>query len=174
MHSCCQCMNARAGIVHGKQSELKYMDSKIKCRDSVNQFFIAKGGTKELHSTIMTNGPVVSTSFHPSWKFLSNNSIEKSNNCHQDDILIVGWKTQPLSLFHDGGCLIQVVYVAIGQFGIDEYCLAPGSNFENCPWQRGPYYDIDNIDSTNSEKQWRTWNNAVSHANWILCSKRLV
>jgi len=28
------------------------------------------------------------------------------------------WKTQPLSLFHDGGCLIQVVYVAIGLFGM--------------------------------------------------------
>jgi len=55
-----------------------------------------------------------------------------------------------------------VVYVAIGQFGIGEYCLAPASNFENCLWQRGPYYDID---STNSEKQWRTWNNVVSHVS---------
>jgi hypothetical protein len=27
---------------------------------------------------------------------------------------------------------------------------------------RGPYY---NIDSTNSEKQWRTWNNVVSHVS---------
>jgi hypothetical protein len=39
---------------------------------------------------------------------------------------------------------------------------------------KGAYYDIDNIDSTNSEKQWHTWNNTVSHAHWILCSKRLV
>jgi hypothetical protein len=27
---------------------------------------------------------------------------------------------------------------------------------------RGPYY---NSDSTNSEKQWRTWNNVVSHVS---------
>jgi hypothetical protein len=81
-----------------KKTELKYMDSKIKCRDTVNQVFIAEGGTKELHgageikSKIMTIEPVVLTSFHPSETFLSNNSIVKSNNCHQGDILIVGWK----------------------------------------------------------------------------------
>lgn len=94
----CQCMNARAGIKEWKKSELKYMDSKIKCRDTVNQVFIAEGCTKELHgageikSKIMTIEPAVMTSFHPSETFLSNNSIIKSINCHQGDILIVGWK----------------------------------------------------------------------------------
>jgi len=164
-----QCINARGGIAHGIKTELHFGNNQIaKCPStSVGQVFSSFGGTKQMHDIdeikdeLMKNGPVVSTSFCPTDAFLSTNSIGKSDNSIQSDILIVGWKqlasgevwiVQPL--YHNGGLTSQVVYVAMGQFGIDDCCLAPKSNLENKPWQSGPYYDAN---MTGVENVWQTW-----------------
>lgn len=163
-----QCINARGAIAHGKKIELHFGNSQIaNCLStSVEQVFSSFGGTKQMHDIdeikdeLMKNGPVVSTSFCPTDAFLSTNSIGKSDNSIQNKILVVGWKqlasgevwiVQPL--YHNGGLTSQVVYVAMGQFGIDNCCLAPKSNLENKPWQPGPYY---NANMTAVENVWRT------------------
>ena len=58
----------------------------------------------------------------------------------------------------------QVVYVAIGQFSIDDCCLAPKSNFENITWQSGPYYDAK---MTSVENVWQTWTYICCYENSI-------
>jgi hypothetical protein len=164
----CQCINARGAIAHGRKIECSpYAEDlgAIKCKTTVENAFNAVGGAKKIHGVdeikreVMMNGPIVSISFRPSEIFLSSNSIGSSDHCHQGDILIVGWKqlstgevwiTQPL--FHAGGRLSQVAYVAMFQFGIDECCLAPTRDLENDSWQSGPHYDLPF--STND--QWRT------------------
>ena len=165
-----QCINARGAIAHGKKIELQFRNDQIaKCPStSVEQVFSSSfGGTKQMHEIdeikdeLMKNGPVVSTSFCPTDAFLSTNTIGKSHNLHQNDILIVGWKqlaagevwiVQPL--YNGCGLISQVVYVAMGQFGIDDCCLAPKSNLENKSWQSGPYYDTS---MKGVENKWQTW-----------------
>jgi len=165
-----QCINARGAIAHGKKTQSKFSNeqvSEFKSEKDVKQTFANYGGAKELNfadeikAELMKNGPVVSTSFQPSDIFLSNHAIGQSDHCHQGDILIVGWKqlssgevwiVQPL--YHDGGLLSQIAFVAVGQFGLEDCCLAPMDDFEDTPWQSGPYYDAD---LTAVEGVWQTW-----------------
>jgi hypothetical protein len=177
-----QCINARGAIAHGRKPELTYSNDNVNELSNVRKVrrvtgvFDGFGGTKELSEVeaikeeIMNRGPVVSTSFCPSDAFLNNNGIGSSRYCHQIDILIVGWKQlttgevwilQPL--YGDGGTT-QPVYVAVGQFGIDDCCLVPMDDLENLPWQSGPYYDIS---TAGVEDAWQTCPSIESHPSSI-------
>ena len=112
---------------------------------------IACGGIKGLEGAdkikqeIMTNGPVVLTSFCPSSDaLLKNNPILRN----QSNFLIVGWDlkeyrevwlVQPLQQTISR-TKTDLVHVAMGQFGIDDCCLAQSNSFEDKTWQAGPYY----------------------------------
>jgi hypothetical protein len=169
-----QCINARGAIAHGKKPQLAYNNDAVNKLSNVRNavrgvtFVFSNdgfGGSKELSDVkkikeeIMNRGPVVSTSFCPSDAFLNSNTIGRSCHRHQSDILIVGWKqlttgevwiVQPL--YRDGSTT-QPVHVAIGQFGIDDCCLAPNGDLENLPWQSGPYYDMS---MAGIENVWQT------------------
>lgn len=155
-----QCINARGAIAHGKEIELMFDNDHVsdaqltKSVDQIFSYTSSFGGAKELRGVdeikeeLMKCGPVVSTSFCPTYTFLSNNTVGQNNQCYQKDILIVGWQqlssgevwlVQPL--YYDGGLTSQVVHVAVGHFGIDDCCLAPKSDLKDMPWQGGPYYD---------------------------------
>ena len=47
----------------------------------------------------------------------------------------------------------SIVHVGVGQFHIDDLCLAPKSKLENIPWQHGPYFETDFSDAP----EWRQW-----------------
>jgi hypothetical protein len=80
---------------------------------------------------------------------------------YQNDYLIIGWTQLPSGeawlvqpLIQRGATISSPVYVAMGQFGIDECCLAPTNDLENIPWESGPYFDND---MHGAEEEWRTW-----------------
>lgn len=163
-----QCVNSRGAIAHGKKIELAYRSKaateKAKTCTSVKMIFDTFGGTKELDGVddikreLVTRGPVVSTSFRPSDGFLRVNPTMG----HQNDYLIIGWTQLPSGevwlvqpLIQCGATISSPVYVAIGQFGIDECCLALTDDLENKPWESGPYYDEGNLHGI--EEEWRTW-----------------
>ncbi|KAL7553360.1 hypothetical protein ACHAWF_016633 [Thalassiosira exigua] len=164
-----QCINARGAIAHGRKIEFKYInESKISSNDTAKKVIKRHGGSKELRGSdeikeeIMTNGPVVSTSFSPSETFLRNNTIGKSNHCHQTDILIVGWGQQSygevwtVQPLHRNGSSwgAQVAHVAVGQLGLEDCCLAPLNDFGNTSWQEGPYFDGE---MGSASDEWLSW-----------------
>mmetsp|Transcript_23036 Transcript_23036/g.49873 ORF Transcript_23036/g.49873 Transcript_23036/m.49873 type:complete len:371 (+) Transcript_23036:26-1138(+) len=171
-----QCINARGAIAHGRKIEYSFDNEDSETRNpakSVEWVFSSFGGAKELcgateiKEEILKNGPVVSTTFCPSDTFLSNHAIGKSIHCHQSGILVVGWKqlssgevwiVQPL--YRSGGLRSQVAYVAVGQFGIDDCCLAPKNDLQDTPWQPGPYYDGSMV---GVESKWQTWTSIEFH-----------
>ena len=121
------------------QNLLLRLLSSSSTRMAVQQYCIL---LRIIKDELIKNGPVVSTSFCPSPAFIRDNSIQ------QRDILIVGWKQLPSGeawivqpLCKEGSRVSKVVCVAIGQYGIDDRCLAPRNSFDNKPWQSGPYYD---------------------------------
>jgi len=161
-----QCINSRGAIAHGKKTELcytnKYVTTEAKRLTSVRMVFDSFGGTKELDDIedikqeLMSRGAVVSTSFCPSDGFLDANPTMG----HQNDYLIIGWTQLPagevwlVRPLHQRGTVVpSPVHVAIGQFGIDECCLAPTNDFDNIPWEDGPYYDGN---MKGCEEKWRT------------------
>jgi len=159
-----QCINTRGAIAHGRRTELHYDNNNVASKPiiaTVEQLFYSYGGAKVLYSVedikdeLIKNGPVVSTSFCPSTAFVSDNSIQ------QRDILIVGWKQLPSGeawivqpLCKEGSRVSKVACVAIGQYGIDDRCVAPMNSFDNKPWQSGPYYDTS---MRGAENVWRSW-----------------
>ena len=162
-----QCVNSRGAVAHGKKIELAYRSKaateKAKTCTSVRMIFEMFGGTKELGDIddikreLVTRGPVVSTSFRPSDGFLRVNPTMG----HQNDYLIIGWAQLPSGevwlvqpLIRRGATISSPVHVAIGQFGIDECCLALTDDLENKPWEPGPYFDR-NLQKV--EEEWRTW-----------------
>ena len=99
----------------------------------------------------------MSTTFRPSDGFLSANPTMG----HQNDYLIIGWTQLPAGevwlvqpLIQRGATTSSLAHVAIGQFGIDECCLALTDDLENIPWESGPYYD-GNMHKI--EEKWKTW-----------------
>jgi len=159
-----QCVNKRGAIAHGRDTELNFdvltMDSNP--FKTVKEVFDDLGGTKvvegivAIKQEIMNRGPVVSTSF-----FLTGDFMSSTENANRFDpglvgqkypVLIVGWEhtafgevwnIQPLVK----GRYLDVQKIAFRQFGIDETCLAPTNNFNNTPWQSGPYFDVDMSDT---------------------------
>ena len=159
-----QCVNKRGAIAHGRDTELNFdvltMDSNP--FKTVKEVFDDLGGTKvvegivAIKQEIMNRGPVVSTSF-----FLTGDFMSSTENANRFDpglvgqkypVLIVGWEhtafgevwnIQPLVK----GRYLDVQKIAFRQFGIDEKCLAPTNNFNNTPWQSGPYFDVDMSDT---------------------------
>jgi hypothetical protein len=165
-----QCINARGAIAHGKIPELIFDNNNVinepsNVRSVENVFSGSYGvkelvGVNEIKEEIMNRGPVVSTSFCPSDAFLNNHIIGKSSHCYQSDIIIIGWMQlstgevwilQPL--YRDKSTT-QPVFVGMGQFGLDDCCLAPRSNFEHMPWQSGPYYDINTAGNEDALQTW--------------------
>eukprot|EP00956_Cyclotella_meneghiniana_P012703 scaffold18066_cov42-Cyclotella_meneghiniana.AAC.1 len=163
-----QCINSRGAIVHGKRIENKFNNFCVRAKlGNAEAIFAIFGGVKRLEGVdaikkeLMNSGPVVSTSFTPNAFFLRENTIGKSEQCWQSDILIVGWQQQARGefwivqpLYNIGSAQAPVAYVAVGHFGLDDCCLAPMSNLENSTWQPGPYFDHD---LSNVEKEWQTW-----------------
>ena len=164
-----QCINARGAIAHGKSVGLVYSNVQaIQGNNwrSVRDVFEASGGSKELGDVdaikeeIWKNGPIISTSFRPSAAFLANN-FGLSGSTDQRDFLIVGWQLcatgevwliQPL---YSGVRRASTISVSMGQYGIDEGCLAPVRSFEDQPWESGPYLDID-VDALTDAMGWRS------------------
>lgn len=175
-----QCMNARGAIAHGKGIESKIeMTVTLNTEPTVQTVFDFYGGTKilngidDIKEEILNNGPVVSTLFDPSNAFLKSNSLGMSASCRQTHLLISGWKQTS-----SGECWIahslcaqrsdypafsaypsahslthsstHTSEIAIGQFGIDDACIAPANNFENFSWQCGPYFDA----TMNQDSNW--------------------
>ena len=158
-----QCINVRGAIAHGNITGLAYKnDDDGQILNCAKDVFNSFGGHKELvgvdaiKSELTSCGPVVSASFDPSEAFLNSNNIGK-----QREVLIIGWRqlasgevwiVQPLATI--AHTTPSTIYVAVGQFEVDTLCLAPKNNFENYPWQAGPYYDgyMNKI-----EDEWRTW-----------------
>ena len=160
-----QCINVRGAIAHGKKPELAYDDDtdgqSLNCaKDVFNSFggHIKLVGVDAIKSELTSCGPVVSASFEPSEAFLNSNNIGK-----QREVLIIGWTqlasgevwiVQPLATF--AHITPSTIYVAVGQFEVDTLCLAPKCNFDDVPWQAGPYYD-GNMNGI--EDEWRIWGN---------------
>ena len=137
-----------------------YMEDKYSKR--VEDVFNELGGFKELKSIseikreIVKRGPVVSVSFQLTATFMKSsenrNRFDPSfiNNIHP--VAIIGWEhtdfgevwlIQPLVRGKDA----DLQKIAFRQYGIDENVIAPINTFDNVPWQRGPYFDIDLSDT---------------------------
>ena len=175
-----QCINARAAIAHGKHVTRRFTSEQVLATFQEQPFdveaiFDAWGGCKtldgdgiiqDIKQEIFEHGPVVSTSF----SFSHNDGYffpHLKNLVTQKAILIVGWKAtevgevwlvQPLvtpTSAHGQNPQAHPIPIAIGQFGINEVCLAPAENFENRAWEEGPYVDISF--SPETSPVWRTW-----------------
>eukprot|EP00562_Extubocellulus_spinifer_P003417 CAMPEP_0178487340 /NCGR_PEP_ID=MMETSP0696-20121128/9273_1 /TAXON_ID=265572 /ORGANISM="Extubocellulus spinifer, Strain CCMP396" /LENGTH=405 /DNA_ID=CAMNT_0020115033 /DNA_START=233 /DNA_END=1447 /DNA_ORIENTATION=+ len=167
-----QCINARGAIAHGRKTERFYsMEQVLQKPASVHEKFTMRGGVKQfqapaieaIKAEIVTNGPVVSTSF-----VLTDNFAKRPENrgvfltsqiAKVHPVLIIGWRVtnmgdmwlcQPLKRKPSDNTVVPVPF---GQFGIDVSCLAPKNTFEHVPWQNGPYFDID----MSYAPEWRTW-----------------
>lgn len=170
------CINARGAIAHGQKTELTYTMGDMTNLANVQHIFDSFGGAKQLTSIdeikqeLMENGPVVSTSFILSQAFLSAGEYYKfplhSRVGKKHELLIVGWK---LTAFGEvwlakslrcGSYATETIQIAFGQFGVDDKCLAPTNSFENCPWQSGPYFDMDAISSSD---EWMGWSVMTAH-----------
>lgn len=158
-----QCVNKRGAIAHARDTELNYDVITMESNPftTVEEVFDDLGGTKEIKGVdnikreLMTRGPVVSTSFILTEDFMSN----PENNIRFDPgllnkkypVLIIGWQhtsfgevwvIQPLVK----GRYADFQMIAFRQYGIDDKCIAPVSDFEDKTWQSGPYFDIDMSD----------------------------
>ena len=193
-----QCINARGAIAHGKQIELRYQNKQIMKEffqdeiQGVEATFNERGGCKtidsvhEIKQEIFSNGPIVSASFcfsHNDAYFFPHLKAFVT----QKAILIVGWKVtevgevwlvQPLArpapIGQTAPAQAAAVPIAMGQFGIDDLCLAPADSFENYPWEEGPYLDIDL--SPDVCQVWRTWSGidtSLPAEQYLDLSKRL-
>jgi hypothetical protein len=179
-----QCINARGGIVHGRRTEQAFvwahavMQIQNPAHNSVQDIFDLHGGTRQLGSVseikqeLMERGPVVSTSFRltetfsqavcPEYSvsFVLSQTAEGDKNAMTHDLLIVGWDLTPIGevwltmpVLQPNASLLTIP-IAFGQFGITDCCVAPLNNFEQQPWQAGPYLDQDLSSVTEC---WRTW-----------------
>lgn len=173
-----QCINARGAIAHGRKTERFYsMEQVLQKPASVHEKFTMRGGVKQfqapdieaIKAEIVTNGPVVSTSF-----VLTDNFAKRPENrgafltsqiAKVHPVLIIGWRVtnvgnmwlcQPLKRRTSDNIVVPVPF---GQFGIDVSCLAPKNTFEHVPWQNGPYFDID----MSYAPEWRTWPSLRMH-----------
>jgi hypothetical protein len=132
------------------------MDVSHSVVDIFNEF---GGGVKRLPSVeaiqkeLVENGPVVSLSFIPHVVYPMANhpaALIPSEAPKQHEVLIVGWERRGFAWFW----LIKRIYngfrndkaeplrIAMGQFGIDEECVAPKSSFLDTCWQRGPHFNV--------------------------------
>ncbi|KAL9178972.1 hypothetical protein ACHAXT_011945 [Thalassiosira profunda] len=167
-----QCINARGAIAHGKRIELEHKAKITDIDTSVELTFNTYGsGSKclshpeDIKEELMKNGPVVSTSFGPT------DAFQRSNGFRQKDVLIIGWKQlssgeawiiHPIFGYSSDHSIFGysegvpyakgTSHVAIGQFGIDDKCLAPANSFENVSWEKGPYLDLATAEGT--KKKW--------------------
>jgi len=137
-----------------------YMEEKYS--KGVEEVFNELGGFKGLESIsdikreIMTRGPVVSVSFQLTATFMKSSENRNRfdpnyiNSIHP--VAIIGWEhtdfgevwlIQPLVR----GGQTDLQRIAFRQYGIDENVIAPIDSFDNIPWQRGPYFDIDLSDT---------------------------
>lgn len=155
-----QCVNKRGAIAHGRDTELNFdvLTMESNPFKTVAEVFEDLGGTKHIEGIpaikeeIVKRGPVVSTSFYLTEDFMS--TTENANRFdpglvgQKYPVLIVGWEhtafgevwiIQPLVK----GRYVEIQKIAFRQFGIDETCIAPMNDFENTPWQSGPYFDVD-------------------------------
>jgi hypothetical protein len=166
-----RCMNARGAISHGQETELSFSIEDMKnCRD-VQAAFDTFGGTKRLTSInaikeeLMENGPVVSTSFIPTQEFISTSRYVNKSSLHasclgkKHEIIIVGWKSMDFGEVWLARPLrssrMDSILIRFGHYGVDDLCLAPKNSFENRPWQKGPYIDMD---VTELSKDWMDYN----------------
>jgi hypothetical protein len=121
-----KCIHARGALVHGKQITKYFpwedIDEHAKAHNGISDVFNLYGGTKELKTVeeikeeLITNGPVVSASFHLTNAYLDQLQNEKkafatefldrgkggdgngsssNNNSVKHAVLIVGWKLTP-------------------------------------------------------------------------------
>ena len=173
-----QCINARGAIAHGRKTERFYsMEQVLQKPASVHEKFTQRGGTKQfqapeieaIKAEIVTNGPIVSTSFVLTESFAkrpeNRGAFLTSQMVKVHPVLIIGWRItnvgnmwlcQPLKRKATDTSSIPVPF---GQFGIDVCCLAPMNTFEHVPWQNGPYFDID----MSYAPEWRTWPSLRMH-----------
>lgn len=164
----CRCINARGAIAHGKPPGLRYKASELTAT-TVDSIFEKYGeGSKvletirEIKFELMNHGPVVSTSFRLSKKLADREEFKDSFLMSQigenHPLLITGWRLtefgQVWIVNHLNGNKDHII--AFGQFAIDLECLAPKGNFENTPWQLGPYFDHD---FSRVAEDWRQWPN---------------
>lgn len=113
-------------------------------------------GISDIKREIVKRGPVVSVSFQLTATFMNSSENRKRfdpsfiNNIHP--VAIIGWEhtdfgevwlIQPLLRGKDA----DLQRIAFRQYGIDETVIAPIDTFDNVPWQRGPYFDIDLSDT---------------------------
>ena len=159
-----QVVNKRGAIAHGRDPELNFdvltMDENP--FKTVEDVFDDLGGSKELKdiaeikTELMLRGPVVSNSFLLTKAFMVNrenaNRFDPTLIGKTYPVAIIGWEHTAFGEVWIIQPLIKNNYndvqkIAFRQFGIDEKVLAPTNNFENTPWQVGPYFDIDMSDT---------------------------
>lgn len=162
-HIACCCVNARGTIAHGKKIGLSYNGKKY--ADNLNystmeDYFKAIGnggvrkirGVQEMKEELVKNGPLVSSAFHLDPEFLRRLE-EKSpydfvsslaGNVHP--IMIEGWgqtsfgEVWIVAPFQTNE---KRTFIPFHKFDIESECTVPKSNFEQVPWQRGPFFDHD-------------------------------
>lgn len=163
-----KCINFRGAIAHGRSTELQYGVGGKECSETTTQdiFTVCGKGYKTLESVdeikeeLMTRGPVVSIAFELTQEFV--NASEYGHLFFNSQIgathpvLILGWK---LSSFGEMW-IIQTTRgntefpIGFRQFGIDDVCIAPNSDFSDCAWQGGDKIFSD-VSLTNSD--WYSW-----------------
>jgi hypothetical protein len=159
-----QVVNKRGAIAHGRDPELNFdvltMDENP--FKTVEDVFDDLGGSKvlkdiaEIKRELMIRGPVVSNSFLLTQAFMVNrenaNRFDPTLIGKKYPVAIIGWEHTAFGEVWIIQPLIKNNYndvqkIAFRQFGIDEKVIAPTNNFENTPWQVGPYFDIDMSDT---------------------------
>ena len=165
-----KCINARGCIAHGAKPGLFYGWSKVeqdsaKCVNAGHLFSEKFQGARRLvgkdaiKEELTTRGPVISTSFVLTSAFASSSenvdSFWGDRIGEKHPVVIVGWELTSFGeVWRVTACGDSILSIAIGQFGIDEACIAPVSNLEHVSWQSGPFLDLD---VTDWAADWMAW-----------------
>lgn len=167
-----RCLNARGAIAHRAATSCEYnwetISSQRRLFETAEKLFNTelKGsrrleGVVAIKEELISRGPVLSTSFVLSEGFarsadFSDLFLEEKINANHP-LLIVGWKLTPLAevwLVASPFSNDFIFPVAVGQFGIDDLCLAPESDLTDVSWQNGPFLDLD---LSTWPDEWLSW-----------------
>jgi hypothetical protein len=176
------CINARGAVAHGAKPGVLFswniVEKNVAKYATAEQLFSEKfkgarrlEGVNAIKEELTTRGPVVSTSFLMSQNFANTTTFSQAFDMQSINqklpLLIVGWKLTAFGevwLVHPPAAgskqTQELIPVAMGQFGIDDMCLAPESNLEDIAWQSGPFLDL-NVSSWPPE--WRSWKKIDIH-----------
>jgi hypothetical protein len=168
-HLAYACLNLRGGVVHGQAIDCTYQvpaHVTETANTSLEQVWAEAGfpvdssckrltRLEDIQHEILVNGPVVSATFRLDPYYYQTNRRHAGNFSEQHvgqvhPLLITGWTMSPHGLVWCVQALRGPPFtIGLGQFDVDQLCLAPSTALLQCKsWQApGPYWDVPDLDS---------------------------